>query len=61
MNEFDQLPLLARIPEPTKVRARLAQLVREQSLLRCLLRLSQKKQEALEREALQHREADRAR
>lgn len=59
MNDLDRLPLLNSIPEPTTVRARLARLVRAQSLPRALLRLSQRTQEAAERERLQQTEVTR--
>jgi hypothetical protein len=50
MQTLDKLPLLDGIPAPEVIKDRLAQLVREQQLLRSLLRVSRRKAEALERE-----------
>jgi hypothetical protein len=48
-----QLPLIESIPDPETVRSRLAQIVREQQLLRSLLRLSRQREEAAQRERAQ--------
>jgi hypothetical protein len=53
MADLDCLPLIETIPSPDAVRARLAQLIREQDILRALLRLSERKREAVERDRLQ--------
>jgi hypothetical protein len=53
MADLDSLPLIQTIPSPDSVRARLAQLVREQDILRALLRVSEHKREAVERDRLQ--------
>jgi hypothetical protein len=50
---LDQLPILDKIPPPADIRQRLVQLTREQALLRSLLRVSERKQDALERERIQ--------
>jgi hypothetical protein len=47
---LNQLPILDKIPEPDVIRERLAQLVRERSLLRRLLKVSQEKQAAAQQE-----------
>jgi hypothetical protein len=53
MVPLDELPLIRVIPDPNSIKTRMAQLVREQRLLRALLRLSQSKQDALVREQQQ--------
>jgi hypothetical protein len=53
MPDLEQLPLIQDIPDPETVRSRLAQIVREQAILRGLLRLSQRKQQAVERDRQQ--------
>jgi hypothetical protein len=55
MQTLDKLPLLDVIPPPEAIKDRLTQLVREQQLLRSLLRVSRRKAEALERESQQAR------
>jgi hypothetical protein len=51
--DLTQLPLIESIPDPETVRSRLAQIVREQQLLRSLLRLSRQREEAAQRERAQ--------
>jgi hypothetical protein len=50
-------PLIRAIPDPESVRHRLAQLACERALLKALLRLSQRKEQARERVLAQQREA----
>ncbi len=50
---LDKLPLIEQIPGPDAIKSRMAQLVREQQLLRSLLKLSHRKAEALDRERQQ--------
>jgi hypothetical protein len=54
--DLTQLPLIESIPDPETVRSRLAQIVREQALLRSLLRLARQKEEALQRDRVQREE-----
>ena len=56
MPDLTQLPLIESIPDPETVRSRLAQIVREQALLRSLLRLARQKEEALQRDRVQREE-----
>lgn len=56
MFRLEHLPLIDCIPETSIIRLRLAQLVRERQLLMGLLRLSQQKREALERDQIQRKE-----
>lgn len=51
--------LLQAIPDPAAVRNRLAQIACERALLRALLRLSQRKEQARERLLAQQKEASR--
>lgn len=60
MTDLEQLPLISQIPDEQAVRLRLAQLVREQTLLRTMLRLARQKQDAQERDRLQREEVSRA-
>ena len=53
MLTLDQLPIITDIPDQETIRSRLAQLAREQSILRGLLRIARRKQEALDREMVQ--------
>lgn len=48
MTDLDKSSLLSAIPPPEAVRERLAQLIREENLLRALLRLSIRKQRELD-------------
>jgi hypothetical protein len=55
MPDLAQRSFIENIPSPEAVRDRLAQLTRERALLRALLRLAQRKQQAAERAQLQQR------
>jgi hypothetical protein len=55
-----ETPLLQAIPDPDAVRSRLAQLANERELLKLLLRLSQRKEQARERVLAQQQEAAHA-
>jgi hypothetical protein len=50
MSEFENLPLINGIPTPDAVRERLAQLARERTLLRSLLRLSHQREDVAQQE-----------
>jgi hypothetical protein len=53
MGTLDTLPVIESIPDPEAIRNRLAQIAREQLLLRGLLKVAQRKREAIERERAQ--------
>jgi hypothetical protein len=50
---LENLPLIDCIPDAEAVRSRLAQLTREEAILRKLLKVSEEKEQAAERERLQ--------